>query len=347
MPDQAERRVGVVIPYYQREAGLLRRALDSVAAQQLAGDVRLTVVVVDDGSPLPVDEEAKGIKFPHPHELMIIRQQNAGPGAARNAALDRLDPGEIDYVAFLDSDDRWYPQHLATALRHLQDSDFHFANVDQDERDLFSYSRYVADHHERNPDGRLCPASRTITGAEAFEALLCQCFVHTSQVVYRFQKFAGQRFKIDQGRAGEDLLFWLELTRQSAKVSYSAAPMGARGWGISIYRESLNWDSANAIDSLIDGLKVQQKIKAYAVSPATQHMLRRKRQKMRDGLTVLLLREIPRRPYLVWRGLARLAKEVPEYLLLAPISLARVPAHLKKTRIDAAMYPARSDVLEA
>lgn len=329
------RAVGVVIPYFQEEKGLLRRALESVAAQELPADVRLDVMVVDDGSPVPAWEEVDGFNAPPWVELTITAQANAGPAAARNSALDRLSEKNADYVAFLDSDDIWYAEHLATALEQLRHSDFHFANVDEDERDFFSYAEYIGQHHRRDGGGSYHPPTRTVTGNEAFRALLRQCFVHTSQVVYDFGKWPGIRFATDQRHAGEDLLFWLELSRKSDRISYSASPMGARGRGVSLYRGALSWDSPRALDSLIDGLKLQKKISRYDVDPAERSMLRRKRRQMRDRLMFLMLRALPRRPDIVCQAAIRLAKELPDYFLHAPASLLRVPSHVRMTRAKA------------
>ena len=113
------RAVGVVIPYFQRERGLLRRSLESVAAQTLPADVRLEIVVVDDASPIPADEEVAGLVLPSACGLTIIRQPNSGPAAARNSALDHLFGMDVDYAAFLNSDDAWYADHLATALERV------------------------------------------------------------------------------------------------------------------------------------------------------------------------------------------------------------------------------------
>ena len=45
-------KCSVIIPYYQREPGVLQRALKSVFAQSHAD---FDVIVVDDSSPLPVE----------------------------------------------------------------------------------------------------------------------------------------------------------------------------------------------------------------------------------------------------------------------------------------------------
>jgi succinoglycan biosynthesis protein ExoW len=330
------RTVAVVIPYFQRKPGLLRRALDSVAAQQMPSDVRIKIIVVDDSSPLPAEQEIQGFRLPEWCELEVVRQANGGPGAARNRGLDHIAGMEVDFVAFLDSDDSWYPRHIAAALDQLNRSDFHFANVDEDGRDLFSHAEYVKRHHGRDGSGRYHPPARVISGHEAFHALLHQCFISTSQVVYDFRKHARLRFSFDQRHAGEDLLFWLELSSACEAVSYSATPMGARGWGVSLYRDSLSWDSPAALDNIIDGLKLQKKVAHFPVDAAAKAMLKRKRWRMRDRLTVLLLREMRSRPVLAAKAIRRLATELPSYFVYVPVSLVRVPSHLRMTRLKAA-----------
>jgi GT2 family glycosyltransferase len=92
----------VVIPTYNR-ADLLRETLDSVLRQDGAD---FEVIVVDDGSP----EDLSRLADEYRTRVTILRQENAGPSAARNrgAAAAR---GE--YVAFLDSDDVWFPWTLS------------------------------------------------------------------------------------------------------------------------------------------------------------------------------------------------------------------------------------------
>ena len=46
--------IAVIIPYFQREAGILRRALASVFAQTNAPSWE--IIVVDDGSPVPAGQ---------------------------------------------------------------------------------------------------------------------------------------------------------------------------------------------------------------------------------------------------------------------------------------------------
>ncbi len=98
--------VSVVIPAY-KQAHLLERCLDSVAAQTYRGHVE--VIVVDDGSP---DESAE-VARAHALAPIVIEQENTGVSGARNTGIARATG---DYIAFLDADDAWSPQKLE---RHL------------------------------------------------------------------------------------------------------------------------------------------------------------------------------------------------------------------------------------
>lgn len=99
----------VVIPVYNRK-DLLKDTLHSVFAQT---DRDFEVLVIDDGS---TDGSVDFIaSFPEP--ITLLRQQNKGPGAARNLGLS---VAQGEYIAFLDSDDIWFPWTLATYRSVIQ-----------------------------------------------------------------------------------------------------------------------------------------------------------------------------------------------------------------------------------
>lgn len=96
-------KITVVIPTFNSEKTILR-ALMSVFAQSWPVH---EVIVVDDGSS---DNTVSMIHSEYPDKVTVIRhQQNAGPGAARNAGIDSADG---DWIAFLDADDEWLPGKL-------------------------------------------------------------------------------------------------------------------------------------------------------------------------------------------------------------------------------------------
>ena len=80
------------------------------------GWVRVRILVVDDGSPRPAEEEIGDLV--DAETVTIIQQENAGPAAARNTGLDYA--GDVPFVTFLDSDDQWTGPFLQDAVRALE-----------------------------------------------------------------------------------------------------------------------------------------------------------------------------------------------------------------------------------
>lgn len=101
--------VSVVIPTYDRP-DRIRGAVESVLEQTYEP---IEILVVDDHSPTPVVEHLDGELSRTPDDgkrLQVIRhEENRGANAARNTGI-REATG--NYVAFLDDDDRWYPEKI-------------------------------------------------------------------------------------------------------------------------------------------------------------------------------------------------------------------------------------------
>lgn len=90
-------RLSVVVPTYNRRDGIVR-LLRALAEQTVPPD-QFEVVVANDGSS---DGTAEALAaFEAPYRLVVLTQANAGPAAARNAAVRRAS-GRL--VVFLDDD---------------------------------------------------------------------------------------------------------------------------------------------------------------------------------------------------------------------------------------------------
>ncbi len=113
-----QKLVSVIIPTYNR-ARLVVEAIESVKAQRYPA---IQIIVADDGSQ---DDTAQRVaKF---ENVEYYYQENKGQAAARNLGL-RYAKGE--YIASLDSDDRWHKDFLEVAVAGLEQfqADFVFLN---------------------------------------------------------------------------------------------------------------------------------------------------------------------------------------------------------------------------
>lgn len=108
--------VSIVIPLYNR-AATIQRAIDS-ALNQTYTDIE--VLVIDDGS---IDNSVEMLdKYKNDDKVKIFCQEtNQGANAARNRGIMEA-VGE--YIAFLDSDDEWFPEKLEKQLKCMEEGAF-------------------------------------------------------------------------------------------------------------------------------------------------------------------------------------------------------------------------------
>ena len=240
--------IGVVIPFYQRESGILAKALLSIAAQQIKSTA-FTIVIVDDGSPIPADNELAALELPEHCRIELIKQKNAGPAVARNTALDYLQKYEISTVAFLDSDDVWKEQHITEALSALSSgAGFYFCDHSRFNTtdswfaslDCFKHWNDTAAAYniKLSADKQLAELS----GANCFKLFIKEYLSQTSCIVYDFKSQPDARFDPSLVSAGEDYFLWLQLVSHCEKVIFSFNKNIHCGEGVNIYFDSFDWD---------------------------------------------------------------------------------------------------------
>jgi len=280
-----------VIPYFQRQAGLLHRALSSICAQEYRPS---QVVVVDDGSPHAASEEITAPLRNAVRGLTVIRQANQGVAAARNAALDALGE-EVTAIAFLDSDDYWEPAHLRNAAVALsRGADFYFANLRTEGTTTDRFR-----HHDLPDEARPVPEAPGIlqwTGS-AVELLVVNGMVMTSAVVFRRALMPEVRFpRTLRGAGGEDYWVWWALLACSSVIMYCPEPTVTYGTGgVGIWQHA-SFGSVRFLMVLTDRIRTMRHVlKNHPLSPDERRFLQDRLAELREGALVSAAHVLRRR----------------------------------------------------
>lgn len=226
--------VTTIIPVFNR-AAMLREAVASVLAQTYRP---IEVIVVDDGSTDDTPAAADAIASAHA-EVRVVRQQNRGVGAAREAGRQQA---RGEFIQYLDSDDALYPRKFELQVAGLRAHSECGAS--------YGWTRAVM------PDGSMeGPEKRTGERiASMFPAMLASRWWHTPTPLYR-------RGVTDRGGV------WLDL-RNEEDWEYDArlASFGVRLHYVEDWVCEVRHHTANRLSSL--GLQrdvLRDRAKAHAL----------------------------------------------------------------------------------
>jgi glycosyltransferase involved in cell wall biosynthesis len=101
--------ISCVVPVFNGAAYLLE-AIASIEAQTWRP---LEIIIVDDGS----TDETPAVIASLGDRVRSLRQDNAGPAAARNRGVEAASGS---FIAFLDSDDEWLPEKLTAQMARFE-----------------------------------------------------------------------------------------------------------------------------------------------------------------------------------------------------------------------------------
>ena len=183
--------VSVVIPLYNK-GGYIKNTLASALAQTFSD---FEILVVDDGSR---DDGPARVREIKDHRIVLIQQDNTGVSATRNRGMKEA---QAQFVAFLDADDLWEPDHL----HHLMELSRRFPQVA-----LFGnrFTEFFGD-----APSPVSPAPVEYALLEEYfsaGAAGAQPFFTSSCMVNRTQALAAGGFPAGHSR-GEDLALWMNL----------------------------------------------------------------------------------------------------------------------------------------
>jgi glycosyltransferase involved in cell wall biosynthesis len=184
--------VSVAIPLYNK-APYIAATVRSALAQSFAD---FEIIVVDDGS---TDHGAGQLRDLADGRLVTVWQENSGVSAARNRAMRE---GRARYVAFLDADDLWHPDHLA----HLMELAGRFPNA------VLLGNAFAAVTKSDVPSAApVLPVNYRLVEDYFAECVSSHAPLHTSScMVLRARALALGGFPVGS-YCGEDLALWIRL----------------------------------------------------------------------------------------------------------------------------------------
>lgn len=212
--------ISVVIPLYNKEKQIAY-TLQSVQNQTFQD---FEIVIVDDGS---TDDSIAEVEKFSDSRIRLIHQENAGVSAARNRGIEEA---KGDLIAFLDADDEWKPEYLAT--QYCLSQKYPDCNV------------FACNYEFRNIEGKVTPTiirKLPFSGEDGilsnyFEVASCShppiCSISIMVRKSAIQAIGGFPVGI---RSGEDLLTWARLAVND-KIAYSRrslAIFNVEGYAIS------------------------------------------------------------------------------------------------------------------
>ena len=195
-------KFSVVIPLYNKEK-YIEATIRSVLDQSCQD---LEVLVVDDGSADGSLALAERFASDRVH---IIRQENQGVSVARNTGIEHAS-GE--FICFLDADDQWRPEYLAT-IDALTEQ--------YPESDIFVTAYAVnmgggkVHYSTRLEPETGCLPSYWLTLARGYD------FVWTSATVIRRETLIRAGLFKPGEKIGQDLDMWARVARINPRVAYS------------------------------------------------------------------------------------------------------------------------------
>ncbi|MBL8449926.1 MAG: glycosyltransferase [Dechloromonas sp.] len=217
-PDRGTPTVSVIMPAYNSEAYIEEAAL-SVLGQTYRD---LELIVVDDGSKDGTLSVVQALARSD-SRLTVLAQPNSGrPSIARNRGLERA---RGRYLAFLDSDDLWFPDRVERMVAGL-DRHPHWVAVFHDLKliaadgsDLGQTYLADADFLERaKPWIKPCDEAWWECDARFFVFMSLQyAAVHTQSVMIARERLADSRVDFDSGFVVcEDIDLWIRVAMQGS-----------------------------------------------------------------------------------------------------------------------------------
>ncbi len=180
--------ISVLMSVYNTDFTVVKRAIDSVLNQHFQD---FELIIIDDGSDNDVKNQILGYAQKKQDKISYLRHKNKGQANSINQGV-LISSGQ--FIAIIDADDEYKPNHLRACLREMENADLIASTtqtiVDQEE-DYFVLDRQDCSKLIHVDD---CVLFATLFGKkEVFESLK---FQDTYAADARFYECAAKQFRV-------------------------------------------------------------------------------------------------------------------------------------------------------
>lgn len=186
--------ISVITPAYNAER-FIGETIESVINQTYNN---WEMIIVDDQSKDSTVSIVNSYQRKDERIKLYKLEENSGSAIARNTAMEKA---KGRYIAFLDSDDAWYPEKLERQLQFMQQQDI-----------AFSFTKY----RRIEEDGTLRETASKAPESVGYRDLLKHCVIGCLTVMIDREK-VGQLEMVNI-RTRQDYAYWLEITKRGFRA---------------------------------------------------------------------------------------------------------------------------------
>jgi GT2 family glycosyltransferase len=187
------KRVGVITPVYN-DIEHIFNAIDSVKSQTYGNVIHY---IYDDGSADNLKDALKDLCSEDLNVVYVRSDENKGQSHGRNILINMAINDGCEFIALLDSDDTWYPNHLKNSIEGMIDCDI-----------VYSSPEFHNDKMEK-----VVPVNFSVPHVFIGKQLLYKNFIWTPSIVLKSSCFHKNLFDSELDSV-EDWDMWIRLWQQ-------------------------------------------------------------------------------------------------------------------------------------
>ena len=232
--------VSVIMPTYN-SGRLLKDSIDSIL-NQTYHNIEL-LITDDNSSDVQTREILKEYSQKDKRVDVTFLNSNHGPGYARNKSIERA---KGQYIAFCDSDDRWFPKKLEKQLAFMAERNC-----------ALCYSSYImCDNEDKELGITIAPFKMTFNKLKHDNQIGCLTAIYDAQML-------GKKYYMPEIRKRQDWGLFLTILRDCQKAYAIQEPLA-------FYRIRENSVSRNKVSLVKYNILIYQKV--LGDSPLKSHL---------------------------------------------------------------------------